>query len=109
MKRLLLAALLLGLPGSGGARTLEEPKLAWGRGDTNAHMIVGCLGTAGLAEFFRQRGYPEWKSVLFGSVLVGVAAVVKEFGHDSFASSSDLQAGALGIAAGAGIHYSIRF
>jgi hypothetical protein len=109
MKRLLLVLSLLALPATRGAADMYDHNLVWGRHDTNMYMIGGFVGTAGLAEILRQRGYPEWKAVILSSVVASVIMSVNEFGYQGRASGSDLKAAGIGIAAGAGVHYSIRF
>lgn len=109
MKRLTLLMLLCLGTGPRDAHAIADDRFGLYRADAKRHIAYAFIGTTAAAEFLRQRGYPEWKAVLMASFLTGVAAVVKEFGHDQFASGSDLKAGGIGTALGAGVHYSIRF
>lgn len=108
MKRAVLAAALcLCLPAR--ALAIGDSRLAWERRDTKLHIAAAFGSSLAATELFEWLDVPPWKATLISSLLVLSAGVFKECVRDAAPSGSDLMADGVGVAANAGLQFTIRF
>lgn len=101
------ALLLLAAPVHAG---FKEPKLEWGRSDTNLHMGVAFGASLAATEILEDAfEMKPWKATLLSTLAVGAAGLFKEHKLDAFPSASDMMANGVGLGANVVAQFTIHF